>query len=124
MSCGRKDISIIGCGLMNAVCNFQQSFIILGTIRWWLVYVRERKTGLGLSIHTGSKVDRLVLKTMGFDSPKAQKSGCMNSRCNNVLRTTGSIWKQAGGRRYLATEPHSLANALRTTRSTLATQRL
>src|SRR4029077_14730260 len=103
---------------MNAVCNFQQSFIILGTIRWWLVYVREQKTGLGLSIHTASKVDRLVPKTMGFDSPKAQKSGRMNSRCNNALRTTRSIWKRAGGRRYMATEPHSLANALRTTRST------
>ena len=55
--------------------QFSAKLHILGTIRWWLVYVREQKTGLGLSIHTGSKVDRLVPKTMGFDSPKAQKSG-------------------------------------------------
>ena len=62
------------------------------------------KTGLGLSIHTGSKVDRLVPKTMGFDSPKAQKSGRMNSRCNNAFEDNAfhleaSRWAQIYGDR-------------------------
>jgi hypothetical protein len=47
-SCGRKAILIIGCGLTNAACSFQQNLIIFAKIRWQLVSVRERGTGLGL----------------------------------------------------------------------------
>jgi hypothetical protein len=57
-----------------------------------------------------AKVDRLVPKTMGFDSPKAQKSGRMNPRCNNALRTTRSTLVQKvnrllSSRRRVKTSP-------------------
>jgi len=72
VSYGRKDISIIGCEGTNAARSFQQSWITSGIIRWSPVCVRERKTGLGLLIHSHAKVDRLVLKTMPVESPQAQ----------------------------------------------------
>ena len=62
--CGRKGMLIIGCGLTNAARSCQQSRIIFGRIPGRLVYVRERKIGLGLLIHSAAKVDRFVLKTM------------------------------------------------------------
>src|SRR5258706_299484 len=50
-----------------------------------------------------AKVDRLVPKTMGFDSPKAQKSGRVNSRCSNALRTTRSTLAPKAFQRCLHT---------------------
>src|SRR4029077_4877993 len=74
-SCGRKDISIIGCELMNVVRSFPRSSITSGRIRWLLGYAPEPKTGAGLLIHTDAmKADRLVLKTTPVDSPKAHIS--------------------------------------------------
>jgi hypothetical protein len=83
---GKKDISIIDCDLTNVVRTSQRRWITSGRILWLLVYVRRQRTGLGLSIHSHSKVDRLLRKMpvrsktrrgelgpMARGSPKAQE---------------------------------------------------